>query len=738
MRENDLWEVAKMSDFEDMIEAIDEIDDIDEAYDLEDDTEDEEDNIVSKLNQLVDRLNGKLSDETPGFRLYDDVDTSEADADTIGIVNTTYQFLKGHNYQVDVIEDLDIKNVTSEDRYKILIKNINNNIEFKFSLIKFRESLLDYEFEPDVFIINILQRIEGAKGNEELNTIKESILHLLSYVIHYKELFKYEYETIGWDRASFDGKTRIFKYDNIISNSVEIKGDIKEKYKDLYSHSIADDAENRWKGFTIGLMNNHVYDSMIFAISISGLIRQILTFTKESNLNINIKGAPGSGKSSITNYALSFWGAPNLLQGASIDTENAADRIRAERPVLPYILDERMLRFFSESDKKQRTELLLEVFREYEGREKERLGKQYESTKGVRIYGPIISSSVDSMLDMLREIKDIGQYRRFIEFDIKSAKEQHLFNSEEATKAEEISNGCYGFGIKYVIRYMLLMFEVDDRIFENEFQELTARFRDVLTEEQKMHNITDMASSSMRFALVILSYRVLRRSFIYDRFYTSEGKSCLTSGKYSTNKEYIDSVINANPCEERTIAIKSIIEAFNSYIEDDGNNILIDQEAEIERILIENLLIKLIGLTVSNKRNLHGYISKLLSSQSTIINTDFETWKNERVEYLCVKKTNKEYELFFEEAYHFEKLLLKHDVPDFEDIAARLDNGDSIDDINKEYNAVTSREIKEICDANEYKLTRTTITTSPTRVSGMKITIPLIVADDTEEEEEEV
>ena len=157
-----------------------------------------------------------------------------------------------------------------------------------------------------------------------------------------------------------------------------------------------------------------------------------MTFTKETNINVNINGESGSGKSTIGHYVLSFFGNPITLEGASIDTANAEESIRLRRSVLPYVLDERLLRYFADSDKKQQSELLLEVFREYEGKEKERLGSS-KKTSANRIYGPIISSSVDSLLDKLLAVKkDLGQYRRMIEFYIGKADDKVLFNEAEA------------------------------------------------------------------------------------------------------------------------------------------------------------------------------------------------------------------------------------------------------------------------------------------------------------------
>lgn len=558
---------------------------------------------IELFNQVKQSLSGKISEDTPGFRLYNDVKTSEISLEALTEAKRLFEELLGNEYRVEVVEDLDIINVTSDERYTIRIKNINSNVEYRYSLAKFREQLLDYNFEPDTFIIDILKRIEGAKGNTELKEIKDNILDYLSYAIHYKELFRSEYSTIGWDRYSFDNKTRIFKYNYIMSDNENIKGLIKGKYRDLYAPSVDllnEGLEENWRSFTIHLMNNHLYDSLMFAVGISGMIRQILTFTKETNLNVNVCGQPGSGKSTIGHYILSFFGSPTLLEGSSIDTENASEKIRAERPVLPYVLDERMLRFFADSDTKKQTELLLEVFREYEGKEKERLGKQYEDSAGQRIYGPIISSSVESMLETLLQTgDDLGQYRRFIEFNISKAEDEVLFNAEEAVKAEEIANSSYGYGIRYIAEYMLYRFKTDDNYFTNQFREITELIKNRIETEQGLYKMKGLTSSSMRFALIVLSYSVLRESIVYSLYAEIiDRKKILNSPMETDVYKKVSILEKLNHDEEIVEQIKQFNMSFEELLvlenkQVAGSGLIVNQEEKIIDALIDNLIEKM-------------------------------------------------------------------------------------------------------------------------------------------------
>ena len=577
----------------------------DQAKKIEDEHSEFDSKFIKYLNEYG--FGDNTSDlEDPGFRLYENVDTSEIDEDSLKVSLDSIKSLIAKNHRVEVVEDLDVTDVTSDERYTIRIKNIVTNVEYRIGLNKFREQLLDYDFEPEEFVRDTLMKIDGVMGNYDLMVLTGLILDFLSYAIHYKQLFRYEYSTIGWDKIVLDKVYRVFKYDNIISNSIDIKGTIKEKSKQLYSGS-SSEYKDEWLRHTISLMNNHVYDGLLFAVGISGLVRQILTFTKETNINVNILGKPGSGKSTIGHYILSFFGNPILLEGASIDTENASEKIRAERPVLPYVLDERMLRFFADSENKQKTEVLIGVFREYEGKEKERLGKQYENSKGQRIYGPIVSSSVDSMLDMLISVKkDLGQYRRFIEFDIGKAEDKVLFDKKEAGKSEEIANRCYGYGVRFVVEYMLHKFDENDNYFMEEFERIENDMVKRLDAAQQIYNLRSLTSSAKRFALIVLSYNILREALVYSIYLELLNRKEILNNKEA---EFVHKRVEIfNKCGNNEKIVKQIKEfnmTFEQMLEHENKAIgdlqlLSNKKDEIIDALIQNLVEKMQKVNVIN------------------------------------------------------------------------------------------------------------------------------------------
>lgn len=560
--------------------------------------------------------NDKANTNVPAFRLYKDknICDSEEELTILEGLLKNLKTINSLNYNVEVVENLEVLDVNRQSRYFVRITNNNSAVSYEFDVNTFRDNLLDYDYDPDAFILDVLKKIEGTSADKQMIDLKDSILEYLSYAIHYKQALRYEYSTIGWDRYSVDNRTRIFKYDCIYSRNENIKGKLVSDRIDELSMSepslLQDSKEDRWMHFTISLMNNHVYDSLIFACGISGLIRQILTFTKETNINVNINGESGSGKSTIGHYVLSFFGNPITLEGASIDTANAEESIRLRRSVLPYVLDERLLRYFADSDKKQQSELLLEVFREYEGKEKERLGSS-KKTSANRIYGPIISSSVDSLLDKLLAVKkDLGQYRRMIEFYIGKADDKVLFNEAEAIEAENISNSCYGYGVRYVVQYMLYRLETNDDYFEERYKELVETIRKRMKEENNCstHGLT---SSAMRFALITLSYQVLREAFYYQV------------------SDYLSGIKSDDEVNTSNVDVDTVIKNMDEVIE--------DKTDEIISILINNLVLKMERVQKSgNSRGLLDYIINSIHNYPEFFCkdiTDYPASKNIAAEY---------------------------------------------------------------------------------------------------------
>lgn len=414
---------------------------------------------------------------------------------------------------VRLVEDIDIKNASS-DKFYIYIEDENNNYVM-FDLLKYQEKIYDYTFNEEDLIIDKLVQIKGVYSEKVIAASKD-IANYISIALAFKESFYYQYKLIGWD--AIDGNT-VFKYDKIYTNHKEgYKGfcggdwadaivckqneDQKHAFhcvfKLIFDTRYDEDGNSVLKNEKGEDVPNTEKADIILCAGVSGVIRQALTYNKETNININIVGDKSSGKSTIQHLVLSFFGDPSELEGFFSDTDEARSRIRAERAVIPYVLDERMLKVEGDSDKKKAHVMMLEIFNEYEGKVKETAHRNYLT--GKRTYSAIISSSVKSVLELInREYntsggkdnekdtgqdngQDIGQYKRFIEIDVSKGdlfpaltviSDESSISMQDSAKAlygkgsvaqdaNKFAYQVYGYGIQDLIPYMLKMITYKD------------------------------------------------------------------------------------------------------------------------------------------------------------------------------------------------------------------------------------------------------------------------------------
>lgn len=472
------------------------------------------DDVILKLNDLAKAIDKKYRDST-GMENSFVFNKYNEKADYAECVNKLYKAITDNNFDVKVYEDIDIKDVTKKSKYTIRIVE-RSGCYVDIDMFEYRDVLLNHDIDTTEFVAKKIERITGF-GTEVLKALSENICDYLSYVCYDKSRQAKSYLELGWDW--YEGE-RIFKYDGIyrLNDNLMTRyvGECRaEIAKDLIPMDIEDEdlsyeKELSWTYTLSDILNNSVHASVIISSACTGIIRQLLVFTKETNINMNIVGERASGKSTICHFALSFFGNPEALEGSFSDTENAMEKIRVERPVLPYILDERMLRLSDGSENMKRKNLLLDIFREYEGKAKEKLAGAGHELSGKRTYGPIISNSVESILDLLlKETKDLGQYRRFMEFEIEPSK---LFpDASFAERVEEQAYNCYGYGINRVITFIL---QQEDDFVQKLFDKTNRIVVQVLDEKEQKENLKGMLRPcAKRIALIVTTYEIIKRAF---------------------------------------------------------------------------------------------------------------------------------------------------------------------------------------------------------------------------------
>lgn len=414
-----------------------------------------------------------------------------------------------YGLSIEVAERLDVKNASTDKKFIIRISDVDKNF-VEFDLLKYRDNSSDYEFDQVQFILDQILKIKGAL-TDELERCAVAITEYIAEIINSKDMYTLLYNNIGWEHI---GKETVFKYDRLYSNNKFRKG----IFDDELSESIeAYGNADLWFENAQELFENDrlIKDALVLCAGASGVVRQLITNTKETNINMNITGDRASGKSTLQHFVLSFFGNPSEIEGSYVDTINAAEINRVKLSVIPYMLDERLLRYEDISDKRKKVEIMLDIFREYEGKGKERLGGQYKNLSGQRTYGAIISSSVESLMEHLYNSNDFGQFRRFIE--IKVSGEETFEDAKLAEEYEKLSKRSYGHGIRRLITYLFENGLNDRDVMDARFDKASAKVLDIIHnfELEKMHIELedDMRSSASRFALIYLTGELINEAF---------------------------------------------------------------------------------------------------------------------------------------------------------------------------------------------------------------------------------
>lgn len=499
--------------------------------------------LAQTLNEMADKIKEESSNS--GKFIYNK-GTAVSYESVKNDIDALYNGLNMIGFKVNIYENIDAIDVSKEKKFFIKISDRDDSY-FTIDLGDYRDVVLDYTTSEVDYIVDYLNKLRGYNA-EENKFLALRITEYLSYLFYFKDLQIKYYEGIGW---SLYGGERIFKYNKIYSLSNKLRsechanfaddlasGNFEEVLEDYYyddnniKQRFENTVEKNWAEHTRILMNQSVLASTILASACTGLIRPLLPFTKENNININIHGEPGSGKSTICHYALSIFGRPSALEGSFIDKPEAIELLRAKRPVIPYMLDDRLLAFEGRNESR---DILYNIFKEYEGKIKERAAGSGKELSGQRTYAPIISSSVASMFEKIKEKDDVGQFRRFMEFNIKKTRNGKIKDkctevfksSKDAENYEYLSDTYYGVGVYIIIIYLLnlpnnLQIEKSaddkvlsiDEIIEREYNTYCSKISKKL-EEKETEELKGLTASTGRFALILTAYNVLKNSIDY-------------------------------------------------------------------------------------------------------------------------------------------------------------------------------------------------------------------------------
>ena len=593
--------------------------------------------IYSALMKITEEAKKDKKKRGLDFRFFDKRDnkTEENKETAFENIENLETALERYGISVEFYEDIDLKDVSDGCKYSFRIYDVNNCF-IEIDALEYRKIVLDSSKSEEDYIAEKLFKILGLKVQADVLEISKTLTELISYVYYFAELQYKVYENIGW--GIYD-KELIFKYDRIYrKDGKEIRSvcinDIAGNLVNEYSELI----KANWRDKFAELMNSSTEARIVISAACTGLVRSLMPYNKETNINMNIIGEPGSGKSSLCQFALSIFGNPHSLEGSFIDKDNAMEVIRVKRPVIPYILDDRLLKLDKSSDDAKGRGLLFDIFREYEGKVTERIGGTYKELSGRRTTAPIISSSVESMLNLLMKSgKDLGQYRRFIEIELKRSE---IFGGDSRNVAEyhKLSYQNYGIGIQYIVDYILSVGVVFiDKLYKCIEEDIT----------KKLNEKSDgLSASASRFALIATTYVIIREAINTVNFESEDGASF-------DGLEFVGSkgVISEETLEEQRKLILKSCQQEQPISDDEIIKLLLgkndDCYTELVDYLINNLLQKMQSVNVrikvediKVKENIELFLSKPSNMKWFVTKNKTDFFNNHASTHIGYKETS--------------------------------------------------------------------------------------------------
>ncbi len=193
---------------------------------------------------------------------------------------------RGDYLSVKVYEDIDIKDVSKGSKFTIRILN-RDGFYVDIDMFAYRDIVLDNEKSEEEFITSKVERIIGI--NSDIDKASKIICDILSKLCYQKDLQIKRYRELGWD---FYNGVQIFKYDKIycVAKKTDMfNGECANEVADglMNKEDTAGDYEDWLVDFS-RLVYCFDMDALIIATACTGVIRQLLPYTKENNMQKNV------------------------------------------------------------------------------------------------------------------------------------------------------------------------------------------------------------------------------------------------------------------------------------------------------------------------------------------------------------------------------------------------------------------------------------------------------------------
>lgn len=509
--------------------------------------------INAKLNAYINKLVQNVSNTGNTKNTTNNYTNVEVIRENIKDYQSKETRLKELGYKINVIEILD-NDISGKDRYYINIVN-EDGYSFDIKLSDYYKLLEGEEEKVELYLLKKIQSISGDISSmiaDEFDSDTTEFINLLRNVISMKvvcrESYSYDYKDIGWN-----WKKGVFLYNKVIKcviNTEEIEEEKEESYsvvaddsavvRNMYRNDIC--MKEEFSDEIIDMMNtllDRPKAALLLAAGISGIVRQMLPFTKETNIYINILGKPHCGKTTMENIILYMFGEAEDLMGSFASTDKGIEIARVSRSIIPYIVDDAMLKHETEG-KKKAYNILVDIFNQYEGKIHQSAFSSSRYSEDNISYGAFISSSVDSIRESIKEMRDVGQYRRFTEIEVEASE---LFkDGQEAKKFQGIAENNKGFMIFQFVKNIMINHQRKSNSVDCIYKIFEHRYLLVIEECSYSDEIkNELRTISQRIALIATSLYLLKETIYFYKVSDEEWTSKLKR-RYSykgINKEIL-------------------------------------------------------------------------------------------------------------------------------------------------------------------------------------------------------
>lgn len=413
-----------------------------------------------------------------------------------------------------------------EDKIEIKLSSFEDD---DFRMLK-PDTVVPYR-EDNFFVTDALLRM-GSTKIEYVNYISKTIQEQFN-----GRVYHYTHKNIGWDTCIHK---KVFKLFRLEDNS----GGVPSEYigsLQIAKKGTVEEYISQVKKIVVG----HPRLELAFALSVVGILLQDMKLV-DANITINFCGETSSGKSQATKMPLSMYGTASDLFQTFNSTDNKMELQMAEYKVLPLILDDKVVNLQGETERRARSELVKLIFRYSTGHVKGRMNDG--GTSFSKYYCPVILSTEESIIDMMKQSATGGQTYRFFEIPCKRGE---LTTSEKhSEELEQLMSDFGGVGGEAFVHWMLINGMYGEKLMD--------QFN--IWKEKILHDFGDASyrhRMAQRTAVIMLSSDLLNQCFDLNMNLDGIQELLFTSIELAFSK--------TKSADKTLIKVRDYIDQYTSY-----------------------------------------------------------------------------------------------------------------------------------------------------------------------------